>query len=211
MAQANPGDPYVCPKGTEAQVEEAFQEFWDAVEVIRVLTTRPDTWEATFTVALEGMLTPGERLALPGVAQRVTCVGGDATMTRAAATDWEAKRYLAVDVSPYLRALEEAAGLEEQETIIALAELLCLLLLAAVRAADWKGRLVLYVTDNDNVRIWILHRHARNRMARHLLRLLRYLEIRFHFVTTAAFVRTYHNGLQYLLSPVKRSRWLSGR
>ena len=76
LAQAEPGDPYVCPKGTEAQVEEAFQEFWDAVEVIRVLTTRPETWEATFTVALEGMLTPGERLALPGAAKRAICVGG---------------------------------------------------------------------------------------------------------------------------------------
>ena len=37
-------------------------------------------------------------------------------------------------------------------------------------------------------------------MARHLLRLLRYLEIRRQFVVTAAYIRTYHNELQDFLS-----------
>ena len=30
LAQARPGEPYVCPKGDERRVEEACLEFWDA-------------------------------------------------------------------------------------------------------------------------------------------------------------------------------------
>ena len=41
-------------------------------------------------------------------------------------------------------------GVEEE--IIALNELLCFLLLAVARKAEWRGELVLYVTDNQNVR-----------------------------------------------------------
>ena len=104
LAQTRPGDPYVCPKGSPQEVEEAYQEFWDAVEVIRVLTTRPETWEATFTVGLDGMLTPGERLSLPGASERLVWLGGDATLQCAAATDWEAKTYYVVQVAPYLQA-----------------------------------------------------------------------------------------------------------
>ena len=37
-------------------------------------------------------------------------------------------------------------------------------------------------------------------MARHLLRLLRYLEVTGHFVVVSAYVRTYHNQLQDFLS-----------
>eukprot|EP00972_Heterocapsa_arctica_P077603 11445076-Heterocapsa_arctica.AAC.1 len=37
-------------------------------------------------------------------------------------------------------------------------------------------------------------------MARHLLRLLRYLEVRGHFCTDSAYVRTYHNLLNDFLS-----------
>ena len=50
LAQQQPGDLYVCPKGSPDQVTAAYQEFLDSVEVIRVLVTRPETWEATFTV-----------------------------------------------------------------------------------------------------------------------------------------------------------------
>ena len=133
-----------------------------------MLVTRPETWEATFTVGLEGLLLPGERLSLPGAAEALLWVGGDATLERAAATDWEAKAYYVAPVEPFLGALEEAAGVQHREVIIALAELLCLVCLAAHQHASWHARLVLYVTDNDNVRVWVNDRYAKNRMARHL-------------------------------------------
>eukprot|EP00972_Heterocapsa_arctica_P067215 9919296-Heterocapsa_arctica.AAC.2 len=49
LSQTTPGDPYVCPKGTPERVEEAYQEFWDAAEVIRVLIARPETWAVSYT------------------------------------------------------------------------------------------------------------------------------------------------------------------
>ena len=49
---------------------------------------RPETWEATFTVGLEGLLSPGQRLSLPGTVERIVWVGGDATLERAAALEW---------------------------------------------------------------------------------------------------------------------------
>ena len=50
LSQTQPGSPYVCPPGTEAERAAKFQEFWDAVELLRLLFARPETWEATFTV-----------------------------------------------------------------------------------------------------------------------------------------------------------------
>lgn len=94
LAQQQPGDPYVCPKGSLGQVTAAYQEFWNSVDVIPVLVTRPETWEATFTAGLEGFLNPRDRLALPGAAERVLWIGGDATLEVAAATDWGAKVYI---------------------------------------------------------------------------------------------------------------------
>ena len=47
---------------------------------MRVLVARPAAWETSFIVALEGMLGPRERLALPGVVDRVVWLGGEATL-----------------------------------------------------------------------------------------------------------------------------------
>ena len=53
--------------------------------------------------------------------------------------------------------------------IISVAELLAFIALAAVRAPQWKGRLVFYVTDNQTTRSWLMKRKAGNSAARHLL------------------------------------------
>ena len=109
--------------------------------------------------------------------------------------------YITFLVEPYLAALRDFTGTPGNDaTIISVAELLCLLSLAAVQHRSWDGRVVLYVRDNDNVRVWLGARHARNRMARHLLRLLRYLEVRGHFVVVNAYATTYLNQLQDFLS-----------
>ena len=91
--------------------------------MIRVLVTRPETWEATFTVGLEGLLNPRDRLALPGAAERVLWIGGDATLEVAAATDWGAKVYITFLVEPYLAALRNFTGTPgDDATIISVAD-----------------------------------------------------------------------------------------
>ena len=92
-------------------------------------------------VGLEGLLIPRDRLALPG---RVLWIGGDATLEVAAATDWGAKVYITFPVEPYLASLRDSTGTPGDEaTIISVAELLCLLSLAAVQYRSWDGRVVL--------------------------------------------------------------------
>jgi hypothetical protein len=193
LAQTNPGSLMVCPRGDPEEVCRKFFEFWDSLEFIRVLFARGDAWEANFSVALEGMLQPRERLSLPGVAAKVVWIGGDATLETCATIDWTNSTYALFTVLQYMAVLREAAGEPDDDTIISICELLCLVAFAAGNWGKWDGRLILYVTDNDNTRRWLQKRSAKNRLARHLLRLLRYLEVRGGFVVVSAYIRTYHN------------------
>ena len=93
----------------------------------------------------------------------------------------------------YLEARKEAAGAEEEWIIIALTELFCIVAMTAERGEAWVDRLVLYVGDNQNVQRWVETRHARNRLARHLLRLLRYAEVKGGFSLTSVGIRTWNN------------------
>ena len=76
---------------------------------------------------------------------------------------------------------------------IALAELLCFVGLAAAESSSWHGEIIAYATDNQNVRSWLTKRQSRCTVARHILRVLGMLEVRFHFKTLAFYIRTYHN------------------
>eukprot|EP00972_Heterocapsa_arctica_P069511 10270077-Heterocapsa_arctica.AAC.1 len=77
--------------------------------------------------------------------------------------------------------------------MIALLEMLAYVVLAAVRGAAWKGLLVIYVTDNQNAKSWLVKRRAGHPVARHLLRILARIEAHYSFRTEGLFVRTYHN------------------
>ena len=88
-----------------------------------------------------------------GAAERVLWIGGDATLEVAAATDWGAKVYITFPVEQYLAALRDSTGTPGDEaTIISVAELLCLLSLAAVQYRNWDGRVVLYVCHRQRQR-----------------------------------------------------------
>ena len=81
----------------------------------------------------------------------------------------------------------------EEGWLIAAVELLAFVALAAVRGEAWRGELVYYVTDNQNVRSWLSKRRPRHPLARHLLQLVQRLECLHEFKVSAMFVRTYHN------------------
>eukprot|EP00971_Amphidinium_carterae_P317263 6307466-Amphidinium_carterae.1 len=190
------------PPGTAEEVSQTWQEFWDSIELVRVLTARPETWEVTFTNGLTQLLDPHERVEIPGESAKVVWLGGDATPTRGAAIDWTNKLYAHYPVQEALSQLAEAAGDPSEEAMIALAELQVVICLAAVQGDKWAGKLVLNVTDNMNVRQWINHRRAKNRLARHLLRLLAYTEVKHRFVMTSTYIRTYNNKLADALTRV---------
>eukprot|EP00974_Lingulodinium_polyedra_P024746 2393806-Lingulodinium_polyedra.AAC.1 len=90
--------------------------------------------------------------------------------------------------------LREEASLE-QDTIIALTELLAYVLLAARQGGKWQHRYVFYVTDNLVVRAWLTTRRAREPSARVLLRVLIRVELKERFTTVSYYVRAYHHDL----------------
>ena len=76
---------------------------------------------------------------------------GESTLKIIGAVDWDAEVYGRVPVTQVVPPLIALAGAEPDEIIIGVAELLCLVLPAAIhRKARW-GRLVLYASDNTNV------------------------------------------------------------
>jgi len=72
----------VSLKGSPARQQRAWETFWEAIEPQRILVQREAFWEARFTEGLEHMLSVQERLGLPGAAERVTGVTGDAALDR---------------------------------------------------------------------------------------------------------------------------------
>ena len=188
-----------CPKGSPSQQRCSWQDFWEAVELQRVLVTARPQWATRFTNSLTGALTTSERLALPGAAARVVWVTGDATLERIACIDWTHRIALVGTVEPYHESPRKLATASEEgvppdeEVIIAIAELITYLALASASAETWQDRLVLYTGDNMNGHQWLESRAAGNALARWLLRILGALEATHSFQTISAYFRTYHN------------------
>ena len=84
-------------------------------------------------------------------------------------------------------------GETKPDLIISYAELMAFVAFATQRGAEWRGRLVLFATDNGNVESWVRKWGPRPRAARYLIRVLRYLQAKFGFEVLVAYVRTYHN------------------
>ena len=141
---------------------------------------------------LRQALTLPEQLALPGEADRILWAGGDSTLEVIGAADWEAKVYGRVAVGDVLPSLQSHAHDAGQAATIAVAELLCCVILAAAQGPRWSGRLVVYVSDNTNVEVWLNKRTARSRLTRYALRVLQRVEALHHFRVWAAGVGTHH-------------------
>ena len=174
-------------------VEQAWRELWDTIEFLRLLASRPEEWESRFTTGIPGLLTPGERLSLPGEAERALWVSADATLELYGAVDWSAGICTRRSVGPDFEAMGQQLGETQPDLIISYAELMAFVAFATLRGPDWRGRLILFATDNSNVEAWIRKWGPRPRAARYLIRVLRYLQAKFGFEVVVAYVRTYHN------------------
>ena len=175
-----------------------WEDFWDALDFIRLQLEAP--LQCSFVSVFEKLLPIRERLALPGVTARARVTGGDATLDRIGAVDWKAKVFHADLVDHYREGLRSLAREGEETDIISVMELLAFVVLACHRRAEWAGELVLYVTDNMNVRTWLHKRRPRNRAASLLVRLVQRLESENHFTVHPVYIRTYRNQLADWLS-----------
>jgi hypothetical protein len=74
LLQREPGDhEWVRPRGSEAEVQAAWEEFWDALDWVRLQMEKP--WGSSFRVAFGKLLPLRERLAIPGMARATRFVG----------------------------------------------------------------------------------------------------------------------------------------
>ena len=109
--------------------------------------------QTSFSAVFEKLLPVRERLALPGATTRARITGGDATLGRIVAVDWSAKVFHASTVGRFQEALRAVAYQGDETEIISVMELLAFVALACHRGPSWSGEVVLYVTDNSNVRL----------------------------------------------------------
>ena len=153
MRGKHPGGKIIKP-GTDRARQLAFEDFWEATELSRMLVADASKWEARFVGSLVGTMTVGERMALPGHRVRIVWVTGDATLTKIATVDWAHGTAAVNDFLPYLEKLKQCMGcVEDEAEIIAIVELLNFATFAAWAAqrGDWEGALVIYTGDNRNV------------------------------------------------------------
>lgn len=184
---------YATPKGSEEKVEATWEDFWDSIEIQSLLADDPARWVNNFSSGVEEALSPMERLSLPGASERVVFVTGDSTIERVATIDWRSKWLMRETLAPFLAALKELAGGEEDDMIVAISELLTLVAFAAKAAKGWTGCIIINGGDNQNVQRWLARKDILNRDARHLSLILVVMEASYHFRVVAAYFRTCHN------------------
>jgi len=140
LTQDRPGSGEVDPTGSEAQKRRAWEDWDEALEFLRYLLEDDEAWRTTFSAGFEAHLAPRELLALPGQAKRTCFIGGDATLERVGAVDHHAKVYMLGPAAEMIRYLRERIDPEDDELmeIIAVAEMITFIALAALRAPKWQ-------------------------------------------------------------------------
>ena len=119
--------------------DEAWEDFWQTLDFIRLQLERP--LSSSFRASFDKLLPIRERPALPGVADRLRVLGGDATLERFGSLDWKASRFATEDASPYLARLKAYLPNSEHGEIISIVELMAFVAFAGREAPGWQGDL----------------------------------------------------------------------
>jgi hypothetical protein len=91
-------------------------------------------------------------------------------------------------------------GSGDTKLIIAFAEFLVVIIGLILGGEKWQGETIFYVGDNENVQQWLQERKAGTQYGRHLLRVLRHLEMTFGFSLVGFYARSKHNETADLLT-----------
>jgi hypothetical protein len=75
------------PKGTRAERERAYEDFWESIEMMRVCLGDVGKWSNSFGNSIARILDRGERLPLLKPDTPIAWIGTDATLTTCAAVD----------------------------------------------------------------------------------------------------------------------------
>ena len=128
------------PKESLRQVKQAYVDFRDSLEYIRVQMETGDYKAQSYTGASSRVLSLGDLLSLPQPHDKLVWVGSDATLTQCAAADHSAELACVYSYSLALSYLSHLNGMPESYfQLIALSEFLGFLCVLIVRSEiSWK-------------------------------------------------------------------------
>ena len=203
----------VLPTGTGREVDDKWNRFWTAVSILRKLVD--ENHGSAFTQDARnpafGALTVQERLSYEGERQAAVFLGGDAIPGLVSFINHAEQTYALWPLSSEdrriirkLALLDPTPRLEEVETedhvdnlIISIYELLCIysaVCYYCTRDRDvWRGRLVVIITDNMNVKQWLESRKPKSPIAMHLISAIAAFELRGAFTIYATYASTHVN------------------
>ena len=183
------------PAGDLSESEhQAYVLMWQAVELLRVVVGRPEWWQATMTSSFASVLTLRERLAMRGAEEGVVWTGGDANLYGCAMGSWSNGCYDVVETAvwkPKLEAwMERSCPGYDNKLFVAIWELLCFVATCTHCAPQWAGKIVIYVTDNQNVEAWLTNQRAGSPVANHLCLLVSLIMCRMKFNLYSFYINT---------------------
>ena len=128
-------DHAACPKGDHRSMKQAYVEFWEMIESLRVNLSTPGDWSAAYTSTSLNVLTIEERLSFADIRHSVIWIGSDATPTACASVGHFRKLDTVFEYHQCTEYLAQLAGLPRNDfQLIALAEfmrVICFLLKVA--------------------------------------------------------------------------------
>ena len=184
----------LAPRGSLREVKQTYLDFWDCLECIRVQMSTGQYCCQSYVGAFSRVLSLGEILSSPEAQGRMVWLGSDATLSPCAAIDYTAGIASVFSFQFALHYLGHLTGLPETDfLLISISEFLSLLCFLSVRAPCYRGKLLAYAGDNQNVIQWIKYRRPKNRVAQYFCRILNRLETEHSFATFPCYIRSPRN------------------
>ena len=200
LATSDPARIHVVLRGSAARVKLVWQQFYDAIDQLRLLADDDAFWASGYLSSFTGILTPTERLLIPGEASRRVYWGSDATPDVIMVVDHLAKE---VAILIWTTELEETVRdaltksgcppAELGEVIISIKELSAPVLGACLWGHKYADRLIICPVDNQTACFWVAKLEADNFFANGLLNVLARQMVRNHNELITPYIHTERN------------------
>ena len=193
--------------------EWAWERFWADILCMRMIVAQPELVGSPMIAPYLVTLPPVTRMRLARSDDKFRVLGTDATEWSVAAVDFETacgtRIQLPQSVPAAIRGAATKRGLKRgltrkgESMCMAVTEMLSVLLGLLQWGDQYRGALVIVVTDNHSVLSWIRNRCARNVYAQALVRTMIRLEMLGGFEVWSEDVRSEDNHLPDALSRLK--------
>ena len=156
LATSDPARSVVAPRGTPTEVALKWEQFYDAIEQLRLISDDTEFWDSGYLSSFPGILTPMERLAIPGERSSRVYWGSDATPEVLMVVDHLAKEVGVLvwsdELEEILREALVRSGVPPGgmgEAIISVKELAAPVLGSCLWSHKYPDRLIICPVDNQ--------------------------------------------------------------